>query len=72
LGQRHALESPDEAEDSVTPSNEEPTNGPSNDGEATAERQLQIAQQLARETLEADHQALEIDARLTFRTLSSP
>ncbi|GAA1162861.1 hypothetical protein F4556_000450 [Kitasatospora gansuensis] len=36
-------------------------------GNAAQGAQLQLAQQLARETLNADHQALELDAKLAFR-----
>lgn len=32
--------------------------------------QLEIAQRIARDTLEADHQALELDAKLAFRVIS--
>ena len=32
--------------------------------------QLEIAQRIARETLAADHQALELDAKLAFRVIS--
>lgn len=34
-------------------------------------RQLEIARRIARETLKADHQALELDAKLAFRVTTS-
>lgn len=38
-------------------------------GDHVQRTQLEIAQRIARETLAADHQALELDARLAFRVI---
>lgn len=41
---------------------------PATHGSHVRPTQLEVAQRIARETLEADHQALELDAKLAFRT----